>query len=106
MAGAEMDRMELALSEGLTNAIGHGRHGSVGLELAVEDGLLTMRITDQGPGFDLDAVRQPDLEHPAERGYGVFIMREVMDSVDYAPGAEGNVLVLKRRFAGKGTGKG
>lgn len=107
--GDEADRMELALSEGLTNAIRHGQRGQggqVALDLGIEDGVLTMRITDRGPGFCLDGVASPDTEHHTEGGYGVFIMREVMDSVSYAPGEGGNVLTLTRRFAGKGEGEG
>lgn len=77
---------ELAIVEALNNAVTHGskEHAAVIVcELELGDRRLTVRVLDQGPGYDLPPL-QPRPEWTAddvlsipERGYGLPIIQSV-----------------------------
>ncbi|NIV40009.1 MAG: anti-anti-sigma factor, partial [Anaerolineae bacterium] len=63
----------------------------------------TIQVRDWGPGFDLDGVEDPDLEAPLEErslgGLGLFLVRQVMDEVQFTSDSErGNELVMSKRL--------
>jgi serine/threonine-protein kinase RsbW len=72
-------------------------HTDVHIEIDVGHDWLTIRMTDQGAGFDFDAVPEPDLDSLPEGGLGVFIIKSFMDQVDYQRGSE-NVLTMTKRL--------
>jgi serine/threonine-protein kinase RsbW len=91
----------LVSSEAVTNAIRHGtRFEGEPLAITVEisDELFSLRVLDHGPGFDLDAVTHPDLDQPAEGGYGIYIIKSLMDEVSYVRGGDANALVMIKRI--------
>ena len=91
----------LVASEAVTNAIRHGTRFEgdlLAVTIEVSDELFSLRVLDHGPGFDLDAVKHPDLDKPAEGGYGIFIIKSLMDEVRYLRGEEANELVMVKRF--------
>jgi two-component sensor histidine kinase len=53
--------LALILNELLTNAVKHGLKGAAGgsvrVDLSVSDGEFCLQVADDGPGFDLEAVR-------------------------------------------------
>jgi anti-sigma regulatory factor (Ser/Thr protein kinase) len=80
---------ELAIVEALNNAVKHGQAGPGGMivcELERADHSLTVRILDQGPGFDLQLPSRPDAS-PAdvnaipESGYGLTIIHSVFPTM-------------------------
>lgn len=79
--------VELALSEALTNVIRHAYGGDEGQEihlaLAINDEKLDLTIRDFGQKFDPADYTPPDLDEPAEGGYGVYLIHELMDQVTY-----------------------
>ena len=81
--------VSLAVDEALANVITHAYDNdpSGKVELTVEIGpdRLTIRIRDWGQSYDPDKVREPDFGRPEERGYGLYLIRKLMDEVDYAP---------------------
>lgn len=88
----------VSLCEALSNAMiyGNGRDPAkrVRVEVFVEGGRLTARITDEGSGFDPSAIPDPTLPRNLRRtgGRGIFLMRELMDDVRY--NARGNSVTL------------
>jgi serine/threonine-protein kinase RsbW len=95
----EVRNLGLAISEACANIIRHAYHGEDGhpieLHLAVDDTKLELRIRDHGAKFDQQAYQPPDLEQPQEGGYGVFIIRSLMDEVEYdTSGTAGTTLRL------------
>jgi serine phosphatase RsbU (regulator of sigma subunit)/anti-sigma regulatory factor (Ser/Thr protein kinase) len=80
--------IELAISEICTNIIQHayaGRKGDItGCITLLEDGVL-LDFYDTGASFDLNAVPEPrsDPYHLMEGGYGLHIVRQIMDVVSY-----------------------
>ena len=79
----------MAAIEAVTNAVLHGNAECGGDEVKVrydwEPGKFTITVHDEGKGFDLGCI--PDPTDPtrcmASSGRGIYIMREVMDSVEF-----------------------
>ena len=92
----------LAVSEAVSNIVRHayeGRaDGRIEATLTTDDTALTLCLRDYGRKFDPDLYQSPDLDTPAEGGYGIFLMRTVMDGVRYETShAEGTELILVKR---------
>ena len=91
----------LVCDEAVTNAIVHGNGSdpakTVNIQVYVSHGRFRIRIRDQGAGFDADAVEDPrDGENVLRSGgRGVFLMRNIMDTVVYKEG--GRVLEMEKR---------
>lgn len=77
---------ELAIVEALNNAVKHGDTGRPGAMIVCElertDHRLTVRILDQGPGFELQVLPRPrpepeDVAAVPESGYGLSIIQSV-----------------------------
>ncbi len=89
----------LVVSEACANVIKHAYCGQAGnpieLRLSIDESALVLKIRDIGAKFDLEGYQPPDLSEPHEGGYGVFIMRSLMDKVEYDTSAErGTTLTL------------
>lgn len=94
--------LNLVLTEAMVNAIKHANAGdcskTVRVTIHIEQDELSMKVYDQGQGFDLNAVAVPDLDHPSEGGRGVFFIKTLMDSVCYRRIEDGNVLEMRKRL--------
>lgn len=92
-----------AFGEAFNNVVMHAYPNGEG-ELTIEldprcDGI-TIRVIDQGIGFDAAEVAPPDLDALPTSGLGLYIMRSFMDDFAYLPGAgrTPNVLTLAKRL--------
>lgn len=98
-------QVSLALEEVLMNVISHGSRESqpanVRVSLSQDDRDVTLEITDDGIAFDPQQAPAPDLESDLDErpvgGLGVFLVQQLMDSVDYRRDAGWNRLVLRKR---------
>lgn len=94
--------LNLVLTEAMVNAIEHTQPDDDGQTVRVcifiADKDLRIRVHDHGEGFDLDAVPQPDFDQLDERGRGIFLIRNLMDAVDYRRTECGNVLEMHKRL--------
>ena len=89
--------LRVGVCEALANAIRHGRPAqdqSVQIEASFSSTRIEVRIEDPGGGFDPESVPDPTLPENLSRpgGRGVFLIRELMDQVEY--NAEGNALTM------------
>lgn len=86
----EMFAIRLALEEALVNAIKHGNqldpNKHVHIHYSVTRDKFDVRIRDEGPGFEPEAVPDPtdpaNLERPC--GRGLLLMRHYMNHVEYS----------------------
>ena len=92
--------LELAVGEACANAL---RHGSPRGELdeirirCMRSGrALIVEVSDNGCGFDPDSVPAPVLGDFGESGMGIFLMRTLVDSVEFKFGAGTTVRLVKR----------
>jgi serine/threonine-protein kinase RsbW len=99
----EVHDLRLAVQEACTNLINHGWIASDKRRLAVRfelmGNLLSVYITDQGEAFD---PRGEDVTpagvSPAEGGYGLALIRSLVDELHYEATESGNTLVLGKRL--------
>lgn len=108
----DVDRDAVAISviEACTNAIQHGNQSqgatAVNLSFEIEKDSLTVSIEDNGAGFQPtspEGTAPPDLL--ATRGRGIFIMRSMMDEVDFDFSKGTKVSLVKRRSKPTGDGE-
>ena len=98
--------IQLAADEAASNIIEHAYHNLPGKVLELSCGMkgdvITIILTDQGESFDPSEVPAPDLKADlSDRkigGLGIFLMRKLMDEIDYRPGPnKSNVLTMTKR---------
>jgi serine/threonine-protein kinase RsbW len=88
----------VGLTEALSNAMIYGNGSDpakrVRVEVFLRPDCLTARVTDQGPGFDPTLVPDPTTPRNLHRvgGRGLFLMRELMDEVQF--NEQGNSVTL------------
>ncbi|MFN7971681.1 MAG: SpoIIE family protein phosphatase [Acidobacteriota bacterium] len=91
-------QFRLVLTEALTNALEHGnrhdREKRIAVLMTVDDKRMSIRIRDEGEGYDvervLDHADDPDLT--SSRGRGITIIRKYVTSLSV--GEKGNVLTM------------
>ena len=92
--------IELCVSEACTNAIKYGcpdgTKDSVMLKFKVFPDKLIIQIKEKGKGFKLEEIPKPRPEDYPERGYGVYIIKEKMDKVEYIRTQRGNILQMTK----------
>ncbi|MBV8636982.1 MAG: ATP-binding protein [Candidatus Eremiobacteraeota bacterium] len=82
----EVSDIRLAAGEAISNAVEHGRavrSSGFSVRCSFIEEELTIEIRDNGEGFSLEG--KPD-ETPIEqrsRGFGIFLMRRLMDGVHF-----------------------
>jgi serine/threonine-protein kinase RsbW len=96
--------LNLALTEGFTNAVRHAHHAlppetTIDIELSLWIDRLEMRMWDHGKPFNPDVVPEPKLDPLQEHGYGWLIMRRVADHVVYERGADSRNCLLIVKYA-------
>lgn len=91
--GHFLNRLQIAVDEAVTNIIEHGyagqARGSAAIEITVDvdSERFRIQISDNGLSFDPNQMSDIDIQsHVAAGkagGLGVFLMRKIMDQVDY-----------------------
>ena len=84
-SGESAGRVLLASTEALTNAIEHGSPlgGSIGVELSVAEGLVRIRVTDEGrPGTALPRIPASPPPPASTRGRGMLIIGRLAEDVE------------------------
>lgn len=106
-APAGIDRRRLlfnfriGLTEAISNAILYGNpdypQQRVQIELLAVPGEVRVRVSDEGSGFDPEAIPDPRLPEnlTLPDGRGVFLMRELMDEVRFNPAGNAVTLILR-----------
>ncbi|MEJ2732369.1 MAG: ATP-binding protein [Anaerolineae bacterium] len=99
--------IQLAVDEACANVADHAYRGEEPGDMEVscylENQLFTIRVRDWGRGFDPDSVVIPDVDAPLEErtlgGLGLFIVRQVMDYVQFTVDPKtGNELKMAKRL--------
>jgi anti-sigma regulatory factor (Ser/Thr protein kinase) len=99
--------IECAVGEALANAAEHGHREGSSFEVHafVEGEELVIEVHDDGPGFSYP--ENADAEAPpsgSPRGFGIFIMRSLVDEIAYSD--RGRRIRLKKRLRADGTAAG
>ncbi len=85
----QMHKLMVSLTEAVNNAIVHGNRSDakkkVSIVCEILPGWLLFLITDQGAGFKAERVQNPLTKKNLmkESGRGIFLMRTLMDKVEF-----------------------
>ena len=99
----KIDEIKLALIEACLNAIEHSKseEKKVHIKFKMTGDRLEIIIKDYGVGFDPSKIKEPKIEEkiksPSKRGWGLKIMRSLMDSVVINSHKGGTKIVMTKR---------
>ena len=95
--------LNLVLTEAIVNAIKHAGpkepEQMVRIVISLHRDDLTIRVYDDGQGFDINTIPAPNFEELEDRGRGIFLIRSLMDSVCYRKNCKENILEMKKKLA-------
>ncbi|TDI91757.1 MAG: tetratricopeptide repeat protein [Caldithrix sp.] len=101
----QINAFKLSVDEAATNIIRHAYResedqGLITIRAVIKKNSLTLSLIDQGTYFDPKRVKNPDLKRYVDigkkGGLGIFIMRKLMDEIDYRKTEEGNELRITK----------
>ena len=81
--------ISMALIEACINAFEHSEtKEDIYIHFIISDENLTIKVIDKGVGFDSSAIKLPNIEDKVgtqerKRGWGLMLIKELMDSVDF-----------------------
>ena len=75
-----------------TDVAGYSKH-------VEKDESLTIKVIDKGKGFDTSNIKIPNIEtklktSERKRGWGIMLIKELMDSVDFESSNDGTTLTM------------
>ncbi len=98
--------LNLAIEEAVVNVMEYaypdGEKGNVEIEVTVDEGWLTFIISDSGIAFDPTSKEDADTTLSAEErpigGLGIFLVKKLMDTIEYQRTDGKNVLTLRKNI--------
>lgn len=104
LSGQIYHDMVSAFNEGVANVLRHTdemqSRKKIDCQIRLTERQFEIRIIDHGKGFKMDKVPPPRFKSLKESGRGLFMMRQLMDSVVYKKNQKKNTLILKRFLLG------
>jgi serine/threonine-protein kinase RsbW len=99
--------INLVLTEAMANAIKHANKNDpnkdVHISINLTDDQLSIKVYDQGQGFDISNTNMETPDPELDHGRGVFLIRSLMDSVTYRRCKNGNVLEMHKSLRKSNT---
>lgn len=98
--------LNLALEEAVTNVVMYaypaGEEGDVDIVAELSEGTLLFTISDKGIPFDPTKKEDADITLSVEErqigGLGIFLVRQLMDTVEYERKDGYNILTMKKKL--------
>jgi anti-sigma regulatory factor (Ser/Thr protein kinase) len=102
----DLERIETAVGEAVLNAVRHGSplgpENQVTVHSSCNESGLIIDISDEGRGFNPEEVKKPDPYQLQSSGYGIALMRGMVDEVTFSRNEKGGTTVrLFKRFSQK-----
>ena len=94
--------ISMALIEACINAFEHSEtKEDIYIHFIISDENLTIKVIDKGVGFDSSAIKLPNIEDKVgtqerKRGWGLMLIQELMDEVDYESDNSGTTLTMTK----------
>jgi len=106
--------LNLAMDEIITNVAKHAYPGGgehqFRLQISVNDEEFSARVEDDGVEFNPLEHPAPNLDAPLEErregGLGIFLIRQIMTSVEYRRVAGKNIITLRKKLTCKSSPRG
>ncbi|MCD6118114.1 ATP-binding protein [bacterium] len=106
----DVSKIELAVDEACTNVIEHAykndKNQNIDVAVKIDYQKLAVVITDKGKRFNINDVELPDMENYIAElrvgGLGIYLMKTLMDEVDYVSKPDGsNEVTMVKYFLKK-----
>jgi len=101
----DKDSLAIAVTEIVGNAINHGNQKNkdkkVTVDFEYKNDTIAVTINDEGKGFDVNKIENP-LEPEnllKESGRGIFIVRALMDEVEFIKTKNGSAVRLTKKLS-------
>ena len=93
--------INMALIEACINAFEHSEtKEDIYIHFIISDENLTIKVIDKGVGFDASAIELPNIDQKItderKRGWGLMLIKELMDKVDYESDNTGTTLTMTK----------
>jgi serine/threonine-protein kinase RsbW len=105
-AGPRLDlNFRVGVTEALANAVLYGNRSdpdkTVRIEVSLDERRVVVCVVDEGDGFDPDTVPDPTTPEniTAPNGRGLFLIRNLMDEIEFGPRGNSVRMVLVRDLA-------
>ncbi len=95
--------ISMALIEACINAFEHSETKSeIYIHFIISDDDLTIKVIDKGKGFDASKIKIPEIDNKIntnerKRGWGLRLIKELMDSVDFESDHTGTTLTMVKK---------
>jgi len=107
LGNKEIAHISLAVDEACTNIIKHAykdsKNGKIKIKIDKKKNKLSVKLTDKGSHFDPSIIPDPNVEESQKMkkggGLGMFLMKKIMDEVEYSAKGKGNELILIKYIA-------
>jgi len=99
----KVDDIKVAVAEACTNAITHGANdeeGNFEVEFIVYKEKIDILVYDKGKGFIANDIEQPSISNLKEGGLGVFIIKSLMDQVEFIQNKEKGTITKMTKYVG------
>jgi|TARA_B110000977_G_scaffold16164_2_gene19790 serine/threonine-protein kinase RsbW len=99
----QSDEISMALIEACINAFEHSEtKNEIYIHFMISDNELTIKVIDKGKGFDASKIKIPEIENKIntkerKRGWGLMLIKELMDSVDFESDHTGTTLTMVKK---------
>jgi serine/threonine-protein kinase RsbW len=96
--------ISMALIEACINAFEHSKvENNIYIHFLIEEDSLVIKVIDLGIGFDKAKVEIPKIENKIgknerKRGWGLQLIQELMDSVEFESTNEGTTVTMKKNI--------
>ena len=108
MENALANQIKLAVEEAVTNVIDYAypndTEGNIGITIEADESRIRFILTDSGAEFDPTSVSKADTTLSVDErpigGLGVFLVRNLMDSINYERTNGKNVLRMEKQYVG------
>jgi len=95
----------LAVGEAATNCVLHGQskdgaHNTITTRIESSRDCVRIQLHDGGSGFHADVSSWPAPDLTSEKGRGIFIIKTLMDDVEYPCVKNGTLCVLTKKVCG------
>ena len=93
--------ISMALIEACINAFEHSEtKEDIYIHFIISDENLTIKLIDKGVGFDASSIELPNIDkkitEERKRGWGLMLIKELMDKVDYESDNTGTTLTMTK----------
>ena len=89
-----IEDIKVCISEACTNAIRHSDEKIFHVEFSVFEDNINIKVYDNGKGYDVSSVPEPDFGDPKENGLGLFIIKTLMDEVEITSDDSGTCICM------------